>query len=144
MTCKSCENLSIDELFERAHTAHGHWKLHPSFDLLEAAANDGCNTCRAFHKHFSDDFMDLKGKLVQLEQSRGTSPPIIVFLQMAFSQGRKRPIHKLHVQIGDEPDRPGIEQLRISFRVCKPRGTIELRYRSDMQPNTLCRFKARK
>jgi hypothetical protein len=124
MACKSCESLSIDELFERTHTAPGHWILHPSFELLETAANDGCHSCQAFHKHFSEGFPYLKERLVQLQQSRGTNPPVIVFLHMAFSQVRNKQIHKLHAQIGDQPDRPGIEPLRISFRVCRPRGTI--------------------
>ncbi|KAF8849351.1 HET-domain-containing protein [Acephala macrosclerotiorum] len=119
MICKACENLTIDELFERASNPPGHLILHPSFDHLTVAASNGCDTCRAFHARFNNEFLDLKEKVVEFEKARGASPPVIVLLQMGFGQHGKRPINKIHVQIGDDPDRPGIEQLKISFRVSK-------------------------
>jgi hypothetical protein len=119
MTCKPCGNLTIDGLFERAHIPPGHMILHSNYRQLEEAGSNGCNTCQVFHSRFKNNYRDLKERLVQLEKNYDRVLPIIVYLQMGFPQNGKRPISKLHVQIGDEPDRPGVEQLRISFRISK-------------------------
>ncbi|KUJ20807.1 HET-domain-containing protein [Mollisia scopiformis] len=117
MICKECERLNVEDLFQQAHNSPAHIILHSSYELLETAAKNGCDTCRTFYNHFNGNFKDLKKKLSELEND-GSALPIVVFLQMAFSQQNgKRPIVKLHVQIGDQPDRPGVEQMKISFRV---------------------------
>lgn len=118
--CKACEGLNIDDLYSQASKSPSHTLLYTSYNLLESAASDGCNNCRTFQGRFNDQYGDLKGKLAQLEGSRAT--PVIVFLQTAFPENGKRPIIKLHVQIGDGPERPGVEPLRISFRVSQSWG----------------------
>ncbi|KAE8444545.1 hypothetical protein EG329_014469 [Mollisiaceae sp. DMI_Dod_QoI] len=120
MSCRACEALTIDGLFDRTYTAPGHMILHSSYNLLEAAAKNGCNTCRAFDSRFRNNFVDLKARLALLE-ARGAVPPVVVFVGMGVPQNDQRPLIQLHVQIGDEPERPGVEQLKISFRVSKSR-----------------------
>lgn len=126
MTCKACESLTIDKLFERAHTPPGHLILHSHYDLLNEAASNGCFTCQIFQNCFSSNYGDLNKKLAQIQKSSDAAPPVVVILQMAFPQNGKRPISKLHVQIGDEPDRPGVEQLKISFRISKSSSTRQI------------------
>ncbi|CZR66282.1 uncharacterized protein PAC_16183 [Phialocephala subalpina] len=109
MTCKACESLTVDELFERASTSPGYFVLHASYSEFEVAANTGCDTCRTFHTRFNNECPYLNEKVTELEKNRGAAPPVIVILQMGFGQHGKRPINKIHVQIGDEPDRPGFE-----------------------------------
>lgn len=124
MACKACEGLNIEDLFTQASLKPNHLVLHTSYELLEAAAKDGCSTCNTFQTCFRNNFVNLKEKVAQLEHALGISPPVVVFLQMAFGENWKRPINKFHVQIGSDPERPGVEQFKISFRVSKTWGTV--------------------
>ncbi len=142
MSCRACEALTIDGLFDRTYTAPGHMILHSSYNLLEAAAKNGCNTCRAFDSRFRNNFVDLKARLALLE-ARGAVPPVVVFVGMGVPQNDQRPLIQLHVQIGDVPERPGVEQLKISFRVSKSRGMISSSDLPNGRANMRCRFQAR-
>ena len=135
MICTSCENLTIDRLYARASEyvpkSRSGWKQtgylehHRSYECLKRAAEDGCTNCQAFHERFVDlggGVQGLRKRLASLAKSRGPPFPIIVFLQMGFNEGGKYPIHKLRLQVGEEPLKPGVGPLGVAFKISRLRG----------------------
>jgi hypothetical protein len=66
----------------------------------------------------------LRKRLASLAESRDPPFPIIAYLQMGFKESGKYPIHKLYLQVGDEPLKPGVDPLSIAFKISRPPGRL--------------------
>lgn len=120
--CKACECLTVEDLYSQLSGSPVHTVLYASYSLLKGAALDGCNNCQIFQGLFDHQYGSLEENIANLEISGAKPPPVIVYLQAAFLPNRERPIIKFHIQIGDGPERPGVESLRVSFRVSRSWG----------------------
>ena len=133
MICASCSNLTIDRIYTRAceyvptksgWNQTGYLILHPTYEYLEDAASKGCENCQNFHARFvavCGGVQAFREKLALLAKFQDASLPIIAFLHMESANG-KRMIHKLSLQVGAEPWKPGVDHLNIAFRICVSRG----------------------
>lgn len=135
MLCFCCDKLSIDELYKQTCApaptsgwSHGYLELHSSWEGLISGAENGCEICRTFRDSFFTSYggdIGLRKKLA-LTEFQNSPRPVISFLVMGFSQGGKRPITKLQIQIGAEPQKPGDDRLAVAFRISKTRGSNSL------------------
>lgn len=139
MLCDACETLTIDRLYARAReyvpqpksgwNQTGYLEFHASHKSLEMAAEDGCPNCRTFLERFTEvqcGVEESRKRITRLAGSPGSPVPVIAFLQMGFKEDGKYPIQKLHLQIGTDPWKPGVDPLVITFKISQPRGSSML------------------
>ena len=139
MLCDACETLTIDRLYacarEYVPTSKSGWnqtgylEFHASLESLETAAEGGCPNCRTFLERFIEvqcGVEELGKRIGHLAGSPGSPVPVIAFLQVGFKEDGKHPIQKLHLQIGTDPWKPGVNPLVITFKISQPRGSSML------------------
>lgn len=135
--CTACDTLNIENLYSsqlQGQNKAGQTILHLSYEDLENNAKNGCDNCRTFRDRFRSTHGNLSERLGQPQKPHDSSA-VFVYLQTAFPKNGERPIIKFHVQIGNEPKQPGVEQLSISFRVSQAWGRFRTNFVIEMHAN---------
>jgi hypothetical protein len=136
MICSSCEILTIHRLYTRAvepvnsrdrttWNRSPYLEFHSSYQSLQRAARNGCTNCLSFHERFltlDGGFKPLTKRLAVLAGSQDSPVPIIAYLDFGDGISRKPLIANLHLQVGTEISKPGVNPLILSSELIRPRG----------------------
>jgi AhpD family alkylhydroperoxidase len=138
MICSACELLTIDRLYAKAGEPintrdRTRWnscrylELHPSYQSLQKAAENGCTNCQAFHEKLltlHGGAQALAKRLAILAGSQDFPVPVIAYLSFGTKIATKKKSIIAHIclQVGTQNLGPSEFSLILTFKIIGPRG----------------------